>query len=156
MPAELSRLLRSYLVARPARAELSQRDAWAILDQVRWLQRLMEPGLEKSVHYLLFDCMRDPQDGENHRALDGGIAPLEWSGWNRFAPPLGPGCRCTLVGISAGRMRRLLGDGLPHFDLRIASLPNAGPDAGWDRRDGWWEEFLNLCGTDDWEPFAKP
>lgn len=145
MPDYVKILLRRYVGSEEFGAMMSARDTRMHLDQLIWLQGAADPGVGKIVSFLLFDCMLDSRVSANHRPLDGGIAPVSWTGWNLFAPPLGSGCRCTLVAITRARAMSLLAKGSPYFDLTQAQPGDARPDAGWERRDGWWEEFLEFA-----------
>jgi hypothetical protein len=124
---------------------LSDGDQQCLSWAVKHALSLGDPDVRLVVPYLLFDAILDSSTRSNHRALNGGIAPLSWTGWNRFAPPLGLGCRCTLIGITRARAGKLLANGASYFDLLQAIPPGAGPDAEWRRRDGWWEAILELA-----------
>jgi hypothetical protein len=145
-PRDMSATARAiYKAARPVGVRLAPRDVRALKwAAVRW-SVILDPEIMTIIPYFLFDAILDSRVRPNHACLDGGIAPASWAGWNRFAPPLGPGCRCTLVAITGVRARRLLAEGAPYFDVRLSPPANAGPDAGWDRRDGWWEELREIC-----------
>jgi len=92
-----------------------------------------ESGVGHVLRFWLFDAMVDSRTRQNHRVLDGGIAPTDWPGWMQCAPPLGDGCRCTLIAIGARRARKLLACGGRYFDLTAGVPAGAGMDAGYAR-----------------------
>lgn len=105
-------------------------------------KELSEPEVAAVVSFRLFDAMLDSDTRLNHRVLDGGIAPATWAGWKIYAPPLGPGCRCTLIGVTASWAAELLGRGRPYFDLTKGVPAGAGPDAGWSKDPATWPEEI--------------
>lgn len=92
-------------------------------------EMLDDPEVKKIVAYRLYDAIIDSRTRPNHAALDGGIAPADWEGWPEYAPPNGFNCRCTLVGITAVRARRML-ESNEGFDLTVKIPVGAGPDPG--------------------------
>jgi len=100
------------------------------MDRQRYLAH--DPEFSRIIRYWLFDAMPDSRTRPNHRVLDGGIAPMDWPGWFTCAPPLGEGCRCTLVGITGRRREALLGTG-HYFDLTAGIPEGAGLDPGYVR-----------------------
>lgn len=135
-----------YLEPATVTKALSPANARLHWDHFRWLRQVSaDPDIARVVPYALFDCMVDSMLRSNHGRLNGGIAPIAWTGWNRYAPPLGSGCRCSLIALTAARAKSLLATGTLYFDLTSSQLDGAGPDAAWERRDGWWEQLLEFC-----------
>ena len=132
--------MKDFAGAMPARDRLSKEDIESIEFAVRHERELRAPDVAAVVTHRLFDCMLDQNTRENHRWLDRGIAPTDWVGWNRYAPPLGEGCRCTLIGITHARARKMIESG-EGFDLTQRVPEGAGPDEGWTRSEGWWDSL---------------
>lgn len=84
------------------------------------------------LNHLLFDAEYGADARPSHKLLDKGIAPLNWPGWDRFLPPLGRECGCSVSAITAGRARRMIAAG-EGFDLTKSIPEGAGPDPGWPR-----------------------
>lgn len=109
----------------------------SILGEVERQRRIaLDPEVNWIIRFWLFDAMLDPRTRPNHRVLDGGIAPMDWAGWHICAPPLGEGCRCSLIGITGMRARKLIASGGRYFDLTAGIPPGAGLDAGYVRPAG--------------------
>lgn len=51
---------------------------------------------------------------EDHRPLDGLIAPVDWVGWNTWTPPGGFQCRCRVIPVSTARLKSI---GLGALDM---------------------------------------
>lgn len=124
----------------PIGLRLSKEDADYIKQVVGREKELRAPDVAGVIAYRLFDAIKGSNEPENHCVLDGGIAPADWPGWNTYSPPLGRGCCCALIGITAGRARRMIGSG-EGFDLTKGAPERAGPDDGWVRIEGWWESI---------------
>jgi SPP1 gp7 family putative phage head morphogenesis protein len=92
-------------------------------------EMLNDPDVVKIVSFRMYDAIIDNRTRWNHALLDGGIAPWDWPGWERYAPPNGFNCRCTLVGITGSRADSLLGAGF-YKDLTEGVPFGAGPDYG--------------------------
>jgi SPP1 gp7 family putative phage head morphogenesis protein len=95
-------------------------------------EELNSPEVMAIVGYRLYDAILDLRTRWNHAELDGGIAPGDWPGWLRYAPPNGYNCRCTLIGITDVRAKTMLSEGL-YFDLTEGIPLGAGPDEGFDK-----------------------
>ena len=93
---------------------------------------LSDPEVARVVSFRLFDAMIDFRVRPNHAALENGIAPGDWPGWATYSPPLGDECRCTLIGITAARARRMIASG-ESFDLTKSVPAGAGPDPGYKK-----------------------
>jgi hypothetical protein len=124
----------------PIGLRLSKEDEDYIKRAARREKELREPDVVGVLVYRLFDAVKGSTEPESHCVLDGGIAPADWPGWNIYAPPLGRGCFCALIGITAGRARRMI-DSNEGFDLTKRVPERAGPDEGWERARGWWESI---------------
>ncbi|MFQ5664653.1 MAG: hypothetical protein ACE5HL_12580 [Terriglobia bacterium] len=129
-----------FLLSR-SQEERRKLDAEVLLAARNRLKDLSEPETRRFVSHGLFDAMVDTTTRASHRALEGGIAPWEWwEGPGRaFIPPLGFGCRCSLIGVNGPRAQRMIECG-EAFDL-TRGLPvdaQAGPDRQWQL----WSETL--------------
>ncbi|KKN35522.1 hypothetical protein LCGC14_0782900 [marine sediment metagenome] len=96
-------------------------------------QELQRPEIRRVLPYWLFDAYQDAATRDNHRAMDGGIAPLGWSGWARYGDPLGHQCRCSRSAITAVRAEGLIASGMPYKDLTVSIPAGAGPDPGFTK-----------------------
>ena len=124
----------------PIGLRLSREDSNYIREAVRMEKECRSTDVADVISFRLFSAVKGCGDAENHLVLGGGIAPVDWHGWNTYAPPLGKGCCCALIGITAGRARRLIESG-EGFDLTQSIPDKAGPDADWIRAEGWWEKL---------------
>jgi uncharacterized protein with gpF-like domain len=57
-------------------------------------------AVKDSRPFLMYDAINDSRTRENHRALDGFIAPSDDPVWDRIYPPNGHNCRCTVISLS--------------------------------------------------------
>ena len=96
-------------------------------------QELQRPEIRRVLPYWLFDAYQDAATRDNHRAMDGGIAPLGWSGWARYGDPLGHNCRCARSAITGVRAEGLIASGMPYKDLTVSIPAGAGPDPGFTK-----------------------
>ncbi len=96
-------------------------------------RELRDPEVARFLTHWLYDAM-DEGPRPNHDALNGGIAPVDWPGWEIYAPPLGKGCMCDVSGITSAHARRMLESG-EAFDLTKNMPAGAGPDPGWSRKE---------------------
>lgn len=96
-------------------------------------QELQRPEIRRVLTHWLFDSYNDADTRDNHLALDGGIAPLEWPGWARYGDPLGHQCRCARSAILGVRAQRLIASGAPYKDLTVSIPAGAGPDPGFTK-----------------------
>ena len=96
-------------------------------------QELQRPEIRRVLSHWLFDAYEDAATRDNHRAMDGGIAPLEWPGWARYGDPLGHNCRCARSAITGMRAERLIASGIPYKDLIVSIPAGAGPDTGFTK-----------------------
>ena len=92
-----------------------------------------DPEVSRVLTHRLFDAMIDFRVRPNHRALDNGIARSDWPGWATYGPLLGFNCRCTVIGLTAARARRMIESG-QGFDLAKQIPAGAGPDPGFIKR----------------------
>lgn len=122
----------------PIGLKLNKEDVEYLESVVRRETELRVPDTAELLTHRLFDAM--PGEPPNHCHLSGGIAPANWTGWNIYAPPLGKGCVCALIGITGARARGMIESG-EGFDLSKNPPEGGGPDPGWTRKEGWWEEL---------------
>jgi SPP1 gp7 family putative phage head morphogenesis protein len=91
-----------------------------------------DPEVQKSVPYWLYDAILDNRVRPNHAALDGAIAPISWERWwgpRGLRSPNGINCRCTMVGLSVVRAKKMIESGAPYFDA-TEGIDYGGPDFG--------------------------
>jgi SPP1 gp7 family putative phage head morphogenesis protein len=91
-----------------------------------------DPEAQKSVPYWLYDAILDNRVRPNHAALDGAIAPISWERWwgpRGLRCPNGFNCRCTMVGLSSVRAKKMIESGSPYFDA-TEGIDYGGPDFG--------------------------
>jgi hypothetical protein len=124
----------------PIGLRLNKEDSAYIKQAVKSEKELRKPDVVRLLTHRVFDAIKGSGEPENHCALDGGIAPADWPGWNTYAPPLGRGCCCALIAITAGRARQMIESG-EGFDLTKGVPEKVGPDDGWVRAEGWWENI---------------
>jgi hypothetical protein len=95
-------------------------------------QEMQDPDVRSVLQYYLFDAVVDGVVRHNHALLEGGIAPVDWPGWEKYRPMLGFNCRCAVIAITAGRAQRMLesGDG---WDMTLGVPADAGMDPGYVR-----------------------
>ncbi|MGE9985706.1 PBECR2 nuclease fold domain-containing protein [Desulfovibrio sp. SGI.169] len=56
--------------------------------------------------WLMYQQVQDAKKRPEHSQWHGLILPIDHEFWKTHYPPNGWGCRCTVVGVSAGQMRR--------------------------------------------------
>ena len=61
--------------------------------------------------YLRYVCILDERTRPAHRARHNLVLPVDHAYWNKWAPPCGWGCRCTLQSLSERDIRRLQAEG---------------------------------------------
>lgn len=85
--------------------------------------------------FLMYDAINDSRVRPAHLAMDGYIARHDAPVWDRWTPPCGYNCRCSLTALSEAQARKRGYNGKPP--------PNVAPDPGWDydRREGWQESI---------------
>ena len=110
---------------------LELRQIHALREPEHQRQVAEDPAANRIITHWLFNALRKDCP-ENHRALDGGIAPVTWEGWRRCAPPLSELCTCGLIGINSARAGKLLATP-GFFDLTARIPEGAGLDAGYRR-----------------------
>jgi len=135
-PSQFSSLARDMLrqfQARPGRLGTIWNNTVSNSLRAGRYQELRRPEIRRVLSHWLFDAYEDAATRDNHRAMDGGIAPLEWPGWARFGDPLGHNCRCARSAITGGRAERLIASGMPYKDLIVSIPAGAGPDAGFTK-----------------------
>ena len=77
-------------------------------------QQVADPVIKNLFPALEYQSRRDPstRDGnkslgeENHLALDGMIAAVDWPGWGHWAPPNGYNCRCAVTPVPLDVLER--------------------------------------------------
>lgn len=115
---------------------------------------LNDPDVRRIVTHRLFDAIVDSDTRLNHLVLDRGIAPADWPGWKTYAPPLGRGCRCTLIAITDARAHAMIESG-KGFDLTKGVPEGAGPDLGWDRTNQAADEQIDPRPATLGDPLAE-
>jgi hypothetical protein len=78
----------------PIGLRLTREDSDYVKQAVTREKELREPDVVGLLTHRLFDAITGSDEPENHCALEGGIAPADWPGWNTYAPPLGRRCCC--------------------------------------------------------------
>ncbi len=134
-PSQFSSLARDMLrqfQARPGRLGTVWNNTVSNSLRAGRYQELQRPEIRRVLSHWLFDSYNDADTRDNHLAMDGGIAPLEWSGWARYGDPLGHNCRCARSAILAVRAQRMIDSG-QGFDLTVSIPAGAGPDAGFTK-----------------------
>ncbi len=95
-------------------------------------EELGQPDVAAVLPYFLFDALVDGVVRPNHKALENGIAPQTWEGWEKYKPLLGFNCRCCRIAITAGRAHALLASG-EAWDMTQGVPAEAGMDPGYIR-----------------------
>jgi SPP1 gp7 family putative phage head morphogenesis protein len=95
-------------------------------------EEMKDPATRAVLSFYLFDAIVDGVVRPNHAALDNGIAPVDWAGWQQYKPMLGYNCRCARIAITAGRAKRMLESG-EGWDMTLGVPAGAGPDPGYMR-----------------------
>lgn len=95
-------------------------------------EELQQPEIKGVLTHYLFDAIVDGVVRPNHKALENGIAPINWPGWEKYRDPLGFNCRCQRIAISSARARRMIESG-QGWDMTLGVPANAGPDEGFVR-----------------------
>jgi SPP1 gp7 family putative phage head morphogenesis protein len=107
------------LIQQAARSRAFSISGISALDQLQ--------GNKDNRSYLLYDAINDSRSRENHRLLDGFIAPIDDPAWRTIYPPNGHNCRCTAISLTEKQAIARGWKGTPK-DLP----PEAGADEGWD------------------------
>lgn len=81
-------------------------NAWTAFTSGQF-QQAQDPDVREVLPAFEFRSVNDGDTRENHAAADGLIAAVDDPVWNRFAPPLGFQCRCSLEAIEESELRRL-------------------------------------------------
>lgn len=55
----------------------------------------------RTTPYLMFSAVGDSRTRQSHQELDGVIKPADDPFWNRYTPPLGYNCRCSIIPLTA-------------------------------------------------------
>lgn len=93
---------------------------------------LKQPEARELAPWREFVTMADDRVRPNHWALHGLVAPVDWPMWDqRYAEPLGYGCRCQTPPVSLARGQALgwQGDfprGLHFIERRLVEDPRTG------------------------------
>lgn len=95
-------------------------------------EEMQDPAVKAVLPYYLFDAIVDGVVRPNHKALENGIAPVDWPLWERYKPMLGFNCRCARIAITAARAKRLLESGQA-WDMTQGVPAGAGPDENYVR-----------------------
>jgi SPP1 gp7 family putative phage head morphogenesis protein len=74
--------------------------------------------------YLMYDAINDGRTRPAHRAMDNHIAPIDDPIWNRWYPPNGFRCRCSVIGLTEAQAKAR--------GYGTKPTPDAQPDKGWD------------------------
>jgi SPP1 gp7 family putative phage head morphogenesis protein len=81
--------------------------------------------------YWMYDAVNDMRTRPSHAALDGKVYRFDHPFWDKFYPPNGFNCRCTVRTLSEADMERR--------GLKESTQPPEGvePDPGWDYNAGY-------------------
>ena len=82
-----------------------------------------QPEIKRLFPALIYDATMDGDTRPNHGAANGLIAAVDDPIWERLAPPLGWNCRCSVVSLSAPKLRRM---GLLDAEGRVTPRIPAG------------------------------
>jgi SPP1 gp7 family putative phage head morphogenesis protein len=74
--------------------------------------------------FLMYDAINDGRTRPAHRAMDNHIAPIDDPIWNRWYPPNGFRCRCSVIGLTEAQAKAR--------GYGTKPTPDAQPDKGWD------------------------
>lgn len=88
--------------------------------------------------FLMYSAINDARVRPHHLAMSGHVAPIGDSIWQKWTPPCGYRCRCTVISLTESQAKargakdsdRLQNDH-EAAQARSAAI-NGGPDAGWD------------------------
>lgn len=72
----------------------------------RWKQ-VSDPDVAAVIPAMRYDAVGDKDTRPNHEAADGLIASINDPIWDRFTPPLGYNCRCTLELVDVFTLERM-------------------------------------------------
>ena len=102
--------------------------------QLQRQRELRDPKISRVLTHWIFHAMDQGPPHPDHKALNNGVAPVDWAGWEKYSPPLGEGCMCGISGVTTGRARRMLESG-EAFDLTKNAPMELGPEPGWSRKE---------------------
>lgn len=91
----------------------------------RWEQ--LERNRERRP-YLMYDAINDGRTRPAHRAMDNHIAPIDDPIWNRWYPPNGFRCRCSVIALTEAQAKAR--------GYGTKPTPTVDPDQGWDYHPG--------------------
>jgi SPP1 gp7 family putative phage head morphogenesis protein len=60
---------------------------------------------EENRQYLIYDAINDSRTRPSHRAMDGFIAPVGHPVWQRWYPPCGHNCRCSVISLTEAQAK---------------------------------------------------
>lgn len=110
----------------------------------RW-QKLVDE--REARPYLMYQQVQRATKRPEHAQWHGLILPIDHEFWKTHYPPNGWGCRCTVVGVSAGQMRR---NGWKEAE-DVATAPGAIPEE-WAYNVGMASRVSTGPETAEWEP----
>lgn len=90
-------------------------------------QIMKSPEVKEILPAFRFVAVGDSDTRPNHLAMDGVVASVDDSIWQRLSPPLGYQCRCTLVTVDAITLKRMGYDPMRMTKARIPA--GAFPDS---------------------------
>ena len=129
------------------RLEMLKRGALAEVQQVAKQVQLADPEVGSQFPYAFYDTRDDARVRPTHKAMQNFVALRTWEGWTKIRPPVGWGCRCSVIfytgrqAIQRGWMDK---DGRPKFEVkwpnsasRLNFESGAFPDPGWHGPKVW-------------------
>jgi SPP1 gp7 family putative phage head morphogenesis protein len=69
----------------------------------RWQRQKERTG---SFPYLMYNAVNDRRTRPTHRAMDGKVFPAEHPFWDTWYPPNGFRCRCSVLSLTEGQVKR--------------------------------------------------
>lgn len=94
--------------------------------------------------YWRYVAVMDGRTRDEHRLLHGKVLPHDDPFWDKYYPPNGWGCRCTVTAMTAGQLKRK-GIKISDGDAMKGLISHTVPD-GWDYnpgKDAWLPEPKN-------------
>jgi hypothetical protein len=122
------------------KAEDSDSAIGRISESIERYKQLTAPYVLKRRPYWLYSAIKDGSTSPSHAAMDGKVFPAYSKIWDRWFPPNGYGCRCSVVSLGEEELHEMglkISEELPTVEYVspqtgavIAQV--AKPDEGWD------------------------
>lgn len=112
-------------------------------------QQMTRPEVLRRRPYWQYDAVMDERTRPTHRALHGKVFRADHPFWDKWYPPNGYRCRCTVISLSEEQVRRMglaVEEATPEWVERPDGVPQPLlPDRGWDHNPGKvaWEPDLS-------------